>query len=218
MIRFNETGFTRDTLIIEYINKILKNYQPGMQKILIMDTAGSHTTDDVKDALSDANIDHLYIPGGCTHLLQPLDVTVNKVLKEKIREQYLTWLQKSVDQKKEDKPSINPPELQNIMDWSLEALTHINADLCEKAFKTTGITSDFDLLKDVNTLHSKLKDIVGEFFDSSKEEMQETCDDNEEEVNSNASDDTEDEDYLDRGEQFLKEIANECEIFFENEI
>ena len=79
-----------------------------------MDTAPSHVKTEVKDQLKSSNIEVLYIPGGCTSLLQPLDVAINKPLKDHIRSQY-EWLDKSVKNKKTS--SIPPPEPDDVIEW-----------------------------------------------------------------------------------------------------
>jgi len=38
------------------------------------------------------NIEHVVIPGGMTSVLQPMDVSINKPFKDRLRQQYLTWI------------------------------------------------------------------------------------------------------------------------------
>ena len=53
-----------------------------------MDLMGSHKMPTILDLLSKSNITPSFIPAGCTSLVQPLDVSVNKPLKDGLR--YLT--------------------------------------------------------------------------------------------------------------------------------
>ena len=59
--------------------------------VLLLDSASQHQKE-VLNAISNSNIQVVFIPGGCTSLLQPLDLTINKQLKEKIKASYLSWL------------------------------------------------------------------------------------------------------------------------------
>ena len=39
----------------------------------------------------DTGVDVLYIPGGCTSLVQVMDVTVNAIFKANVRNRYIRW-------------------------------------------------------------------------------------------------------------------------------
>ena len=94
MVRFNESGFTNENIILEYIQKVIIPYQQRMKKEvrLIFDQAPSHMTSKVKDYLDSKRIYYLHIPTGTTHLFQPLDVVINKPLKDNVRRFYNTWI------------------------------------------------------------------------------------------------------------------------------
>ena len=151
MLRFNESGFTTSQLIIEYIQKILSKHETSGKKVLVMDTAPSHINYEVKNQLKSSNIEVLYIPGGCTSMLQPLDVVINKPLKDYIRTQYLEWLDKSVQNNKTS--SITPPEPDDVIRWAENAMKSIKKDLIVKSFESTGITKASQLMSDTSFLH-----------------------------------------------------------------
>jgi hypothetical protein len=54
--------------------------------------------DSVIEFFRQNKVQHIYIPGGCTGLLQPLDVTINKVFKNIIRYKYETYIKELFDQ------------------------------------------------------------------------------------------------------------------------
>jgi len=60
--------------------------------VLIPDSASCHKGSEIEKALQKSNIEAVYISGGCTSFLQPLDVSLNKQLKDKILKFYLEWL------------------------------------------------------------------------------------------------------------------------------
>jgi hypothetical protein len=58
---------------------------PNQKCMLVMDLHHSHLQENVLQFCSAHNIVPLYIPGGCTALMQPLDLVVNKPFKTAIR-------------------------------------------------------------------------------------------------------------------------------------
>jgi hypothetical protein len=59
--------------------------------LLILDTYTEHITEKLVESLKRLNIDHLYIPGGLTPVLQPLDISLNKLLNDFVRDAYSRW-------------------------------------------------------------------------------------------------------------------------------
>ena len=58
----------------------------GQRLLLIIDSAPGHKTTQVKEACKRNHIDLCMIPGGCTKYLQPLDLTVNRSFKCRLRD------------------------------------------------------------------------------------------------------------------------------------
>jgi len=54
--------------------------------LLVMDHAAFHKTVEVRAALDEGTITPAIIPGGCTSILQPLDVAINRPLKDLLRQ------------------------------------------------------------------------------------------------------------------------------------
>ena len=63
--------------------------QPSM---LILDAFKGHLTDSVKSQLRKMNTELVVIPGGMISVLHPMDVSINKPFKDRLRQQYLTWI------------------------------------------------------------------------------------------------------------------------------
>jgi hypothetical protein len=59
--------------------------------MLVLDAFKRHVTDSVNDQLQKMKTD-LVIPGRMRSVLQPLDIFVNKPFKDRLRQQYLTWI------------------------------------------------------------------------------------------------------------------------------
>lgn len=90
IVQFNETAYMNDTLFIwylqQYVIPILTSEK--FPSLFALDLCGSHKTQSVLDLLHSHDIIPSMIPAGCTSLVQPLDVSINKPLKEYVR--YLT--------------------------------------------------------------------------------------------------------------------------------
>ena len=99
-----------------------------------------HFGDEIDKALAKYSAEVLYIPGGCTSFLQPLDVSFNKPPKDLLRTFYKEWLvqvtkelENTNKSKKEElmtKSSIlRAPEESVIKEWFLKALPIIKPEV-----------------------------------------------------------------------------------------
>lgn len=87
-------------------NEIEKKFGKNQKILLTMDTYNTHFDDTALNILRDHNITCKFIPGGCTSILQPLDVCVNKPFKVEVRSLYLKWQLEEIEKKdKFDAPS-----------------------------------------------------------------------------------------------------------------
>ena len=64
-------------------------HQPSM---LVLDALKGHLTDSVKNQLRKMYTELVVIPGGMISVLQPMDVSINKPFKDRLRQQYLKWI------------------------------------------------------------------------------------------------------------------------------
>ena len=78
------------SIMVSWVDWLAAQFNAEERKMLIMDTHRSHMTDAVKTACKQHNIDIVMIPGGCTKYLQPLDLTVNRSFKSKLKQHYYT--------------------------------------------------------------------------------------------------------------------------------
>ena len=62
---------------------------------MILDSATCHLTREVKDCFHEHNFDLLVIPGGCTKYLQPLDISVNRSFKAKLKKLYVAEIKRN---------------------------------------------------------------------------------------------------------------------------
>jgi len=81
-IEFNPTAYNNNQLFLKYINQYLIPTLNGESGLFVFDSAEFHKTTAVLERLQQHDIVASIIPGGCTSLIQPLDISINKPLKE----------------------------------------------------------------------------------------------------------------------------------------
>ena len=112
--RFTSSGFNNENITAAYITQVINpwNQERDVDVVLTLDEASCHQTEKVINALKESGIFPLSIPAGSTRILQPLDVSINKPFKDKLRNQQATWMQKHVEQ---NKPFLIPLSVDNIV-------------------------------------------------------------------------------------------------------
>jgi len=86
LIEFNATAYMNDTLFAKYITNYLVPALGGRPTLFALDLMGSHKTPAVLELFRSNNITPSLIPAGCTSLVQPLDVSINKPFKDLMRD------------------------------------------------------------------------------------------------------------------------------------
>ena len=84
-IRWNESAYANAGLLVNWIQEFLVHALPSGPRLLTLDVARFHSTDEVLTTLRSNNITPSMIPPGCTGLVHPLDVSVNKPFKNLLR-------------------------------------------------------------------------------------------------------------------------------------
>jgi DDE superfamily endonuclease len=89
-VHFNSTAYNNEELTMQWIDsELLLGLKPaGYNEVLLaLDAVAFHKTLAILQKLRDNHIITALVPLGCTGLLQPLDIAVNKPFKELLREQ-----------------------------------------------------------------------------------------------------------------------------------
>ena len=80
----------------------LENSHPAL---VLFDCFRGQTTEDVKAMLLKNNIISLQIPANCTDKLQPLDVSLNKPMKDELRAKFHVWYASEVEKQMKEIPA-----------------------------------------------------------------------------------------------------------------
>ena len=86
LVEFNDEAYMNGELFYKYIKDYVLPVLEGRPSLFALDLCSAHTTEPVMELFHSNSIIPSLIPAGCTSLLQPLDVSVNKPLKGMIRE------------------------------------------------------------------------------------------------------------------------------------
>lgn len=109
IVEFNKTAYINDMLFLKYLEQWVIPAFQGLPSLLALDLCKSHKTPAVLNTLQAKQIISSLIPSGCMGLVQPLDVSVNKPLKEIIRSLTDQAIVDSADQEAQNPIPKNSP-------------------------------------------------------------------------------------------------------------
>lgn len=138
----NRSGWITEFILTDYLTKVWLNIDiPADKKLfLVMDKCTVHTKDSIIKTLKSQGSEVEFIPGGCTGLLQPLDVCINKPLKDHIRAHFNIWFDNygCSEANQTKKGNLRPPPSEKVISWMLDGCKHIDKQLIKKSFKYCG--------------------------------------------------------------------------------
>ena len=99
-----------EKVIVPYIERKKQELKlPSSQRALcIIDGFKAHCTSDVIKLLDHHGIDIVYVPANCTGELQPLDLSVNKSVKDIIKQRFQEWYADQIVDQKDAGSSVMP--------------------------------------------------------------------------------------------------------------
>ena len=125
---------------------------------MIVDSFAVHKKKSIQDFVRERNVKYGVIPGGLTHLLQPLDVSLNKPIKDRMRIMFEEWFNKTMSDSKGVTKSgvIRAPTKDDLRSWLEIALQLLDRSAIIKSFKVCGINLASDQSEN-HLLSDKLK-------------------------------------------------------------
>ena len=147
ILRFTPSGFNNESLMMDWVENSLIPYAKGKSDegalvVFVLDSASFHKSEKIEKILKKAAIQVLLIPGGFTDFLQPLDVSVNKPLKDKVRALYMSYLEEKFG--KEDSFTkggyLKAPDLETYLRWILDGCSLLNPQIIKNSFAICGLT------------------------------------------------------------------------------
>jgi len=108
-------------VILRWVVDVLTPYvaltPPGIIPIILLDSYRCHIMASVINVIQDLGCEVVHIPGGCTGLVQPLDVGYNKPFKTRIR---AAWEEYMINDMRKN-GTIALPLREEVSHWILEA-------------------------------------------------------------------------------------------------
>ena len=88
-----------EATMLDWVDYVLKPYVAtapvGIIPILFLDSFNVHLLGSIAGAIQGLGVELEIIPPGCTGLMQPIDVGINKPFKANMRKIYTDWLQET---------------------------------------------------------------------------------------------------------------------------
>ena len=163
-INFNENAWSTNDIILDWIDKV---YLPYIYKdpllgsgLLIIDKAPSHICDEVIESCTRNFMNISILPAGTTSVLQPLDISINKIFKTSIKEKYIKYC---ID----NNVLFSKFQKNDIINWVGQTWYDdniITKDIIFKSFKVCGLSnktngSEDNLIKISEFLKNKVNEI-----------------------------------------------------------
>lgn len=112
------------------------------------DSYKCHLSENTKSHLVNFNLKLAVIPGGCTKYIQAPDVSWNKIFKDKVREEYDSWMATDGNKEYTKGGNLKPASKSTVIGWVLNAWKKVPRDVIVKSFKICALTTDLTGLED----------------------------------------------------------------------
>ncbi|KAG7336709.1 DDE superfamily endonuclease [Nitzschia inconspicua] len=108
----------------------------GAPVVLFLDHFRCHYADTVKARLDTIGVQLKLIPKGCTSVVQPIDVGVNKPFKDRIKSLWWAWMIGFG----EGGGNIPTPSREDVQHWVVEAWNSVGAHIIQNAWRKTDLS------------------------------------------------------------------------------
>ena len=141
VIAASQSGTMDETLMIDYTNRVLlPNKSAKSRALLIMDSHRAHFTEKVNEFFEKHGIVPLVIPGGYTSSVQPLDVCINKTLKDSYKALWHNWFVDAKMIQMKNGGNRQKPPYEMVAKWISQFFEKIDKPiLIQRAFTCCGL-------------------------------------------------------------------------------
>ena len=150
LIRPHPKGWMDENGTKDWLENVWNKRQGGLLKkpaMLIWDMFSAHKTDDVKKLAKKINTSLAVIPGGLTSVLQPLDVSLNKPFKDKLRTMWSDWMISGTGESTKS-GNLKKPGIDLVAQWVKVAWDTIPPEMIKKSFQKCCISNALDGTED----------------------------------------------------------------------
>lgn len=113
-VTHNVSHFSTEATMLRYMDNIIAPYlqkqreelsKPDTPGLLVYDVFRAHTTDAVQQKIRDLNCLPVCVPPNMTDHLQPLDLAVNKPIKDFLKGKFIEWYSEEVESSEDLQPA-----------------------------------------------------------------------------------------------------------------
>ncbi|KAH9372238.1 hypothetical protein HPB48_003445 [Haemaphysalis longicornis] len=143
-------------VLLEWVRRIWGPNRDDVRRLLVLDQAPIHKTDAARKALASKDTDVVFVPGGCTSIVQPADVSWMKPFKDSLRETWASFIRAGAVT-----PKGNPkkPSRQDVVNFVSKAWAVVSEEVVARSFKRCGISTALDGSED-GELHERLASAI----------------------------------------------------------
>ena len=117
-----------EVCMLQWVHKVLAPYvvqaPEGIIPILFLDSYRCHMIESVVSKIQELGVEVEHIPGGCTCLVQPVDIGINRPYKHRVKEQWEAWMLAEIALEN----SISAPKREDVRDWCQSALAQLRQE------------------------------------------------------------------------------------------
>ena len=191
VVRCQAKGWMDETLVQDWLRTVWSKVG-GLSRrksMLVWDSFRAHLSKPVRSTLRSINTECVVIPGGMTSMLQPLDVSINKPFKDRMRAKWQNWMLAGQHSFTAG-GRIRKVELDEICRWISDAWDDIPPEMIAKSFRKCCITnaldgtedeeiwgeeSDSDPFEDLDEMDGDDQLYYGEYFEEQTAEIDPKC-------------------------------------------
>jgi DDE superfamily endonuclease len=127
-------GWTNKVSMLCWVDKVLAPYIATKPEhvipIVVLDSHSAHKTKKVRARLTELGCQVHYIAGGCTDLTQPINLVMNKPLKDRLRKLFNAWHSHTVLAMGNNKV----PSREQLAEWAIEAWNSISSVIAKSGW------------------------------------------------------------------------------------
>ena len=144
-----ETSFRYlDKIIVPYVNRVRDELElPLRQKaLIILDFFSAQLSEPFRNRMKELGLAYVYVPPNCTSELQPMDLSVQKIIKDKMRDNFESYYAETVAEKLKRGENIQMNMGMSVLKplsakWLVSAVDYVraNPEKVYNGFKKAGI-------------------------------------------------------------------------------
>ena len=140
IVRMSKNAWMDEDLTSEWVDKIWEGAPLPGKRLLVWDLFKCHSTQKVKTQLQQSNSIVVYVPPGCTKVVQPADVSWNAPFKVAYRDLYSQWMAEG-EQERTPAGNMRAPSKPLMVQWVVRAWEAITKETIVRSFEACGITT-----------------------------------------------------------------------------